>query len=129
MRGAASVASFAAAALVFQRELAPQQAARIVGYPLQPGFGGHTLLALLRGFAALRSRLGLLAGTERSVAVWTDTRGGTVQTNKQDLALATVAVSSPSRLRLPTWFAGFVLVAGGLLALAVAVLSGLRSEA
>jgi len=93
------------------------------GFDSRIGFGSW------RGMPDLGSRLGLLAGTERSVAVWTDTRGGTVQTNKQDLALATVAVSSPSRLRLPTWFAGFVLVAGGLLALAVAVLSGLRSEA
>ncbi len=33
--------------------------------------------------ADLGSRLGLLAGTDRTSAVWTDTRGGTVESNKQ----------------------------------------------
>jgi len=46
----------------------------------------------------LGSRLGLTSTDDRALAVWTDTRGGTVATNKQDLARGVVAFSEPERL-------------------------------
>jgi len=55
------------------------------------GFGSR------RGLPDLGSRLGLLAGGDRVLAVWTDTRAGTQANSKQDLALATVSVDEPVR--------------------------------
>jgi hypothetical protein len=48
------------------------------------GFGSE------RGLPDLGSRLGLVTGDDRAVAVWTDTRAGTEDSNKQDLARAVV---------------------------------------
>jgi len=47
----------------------------------------------------LGSRLGLVADDSSAYAVWTDTRAGSVDSNKQDLALARVAFSEPAGLR------------------------------
>ncbi len=44
-----------------------------------------------RGLPDLGSRLGLVAGDDRALAVWTDTRAGTEASLKQDLARAIVA--------------------------------------
>ncbi len=44
------------------------------------------------------SRLGLLSTDTRAYAVWTDTRGGSVKTAKQDLARGVVAFNDPPRL-------------------------------
>ncbi len=46
----------------------------------------------------LGSRLALASTQDRALAVWTDTRAGTVASNKQDLARAVVALSEPARL-------------------------------
>ena len=46
----------------------------------------------------LGSRLALVSTDDRALAVWTDTRAGTVVSNKQDLARAVVALSDPARL-------------------------------
>ncbi len=46
----------------------------------------------------LGSRLALVSGEDRALAVWTDTRAGSVATNKQDLARAVVSFSEPARL-------------------------------
>jgi hypothetical protein len=46
----------------------------------------------------LGSRLALVSTDARALAVWTDTRAGTVVSNKQDLARAVVALSDPARL-------------------------------
>ncbi len=46
----------------------------------------------------LGSRLALTSTDDRALAIWTDTRAGTVATNKQDLARAVVALSNPARL-------------------------------
>lgn len=46
----------------------------------------------------LGSRLALVSTADRALAVWTDTRAGTVASNKQDLAQAVVAVSEPTGL-------------------------------
>lgn len=54
------------------------------------GFGSR------RGLPDLGSRLGLLSTAERALAVWTDTRAGTQQSNKQDLATNTVVFDARS---------------------------------
>jgi hypothetical protein len=56
------------------------------------GFGGKN------GLPDLGSRLALLSGDERALAVWSDTRTGTRASNKQDLSSAVVAFSDPPRL-------------------------------
>jgi len=56
------------------------------------GFGSRNDLP------TLGSRLALVSTEDRALAVWTDTRAGTVVSNKQDLARAVVAVSEPERL-------------------------------
>lgn len=56
------------------------------------GFGSRNDLP------TLGSRLALASTADRALAVWTDTRAGTVASNKQDLARAVVAFSEPARL-------------------------------
>jgi hypothetical protein len=56
------------------------------------GFGSD------RGLAELGSRLGLVSTDERAMAVWSDTRAGTLKTRKQDIARGLVGVSNPPRL-------------------------------
>jgi hypothetical protein len=56
------------------------------------GFGSRNDLP------TLGSRLALVSAEDRALAVWTDTRAGTVATNKQDLARAVVSFSEPARL-------------------------------
>jgi len=68
--------------------------ARLSSQPFssQVGFGSKEDLP------TLGSRLALASTGDRALAVWTDTRAGTVATNKQDLARAVVAFSEPERL-------------------------------
>jgi len=77
------------------------------------GFGSE------RDMPDLGSRLGLLSTDSRAFAVWTDTRGGTFASNKQDLARAVVAFSDPARLSKPVElllrFGGLALALLGLL--------------
>ncbi len=54
------------------------------------GLGGD------RGMADLGDRLGLVATDGRALAVWTDTRAGTVADGRQDLASAVVDFPAPS---------------------------------
>ena len=49
-----------------------------------------------RGLPDLGSRLGLLSADRRALAVWTDTRSGTIASRKQDLAARVVTFSRPS---------------------------------
>jgi hypothetical protein len=56
------------------------------------GFGSD------RGLPDLGSRLGLVSTDERAMAVWSDTRAGTLRTSKQDIARGLVGVSDPPRL-------------------------------
>lgn len=72
------------------------------------GFGSE------RNMPDLGSRLGLVSSDSQAVAVWTDTRGGTEASNKQDLGRAIVAFSEGSWLRTPLRVGGPVLVALGL---------------
>jgi hypothetical protein len=72
------------------------------------GFGSD------RGLPDLGSRLGLVSGDDRALAVWSDTRAGSVRTGKQDIARGLVAISDPPRL--PDWLK-FLLRALGILAI------------
>jgi len=80
------------------------------------GFGSE------RDMPDLGSRLGLLSTDSGAFAVWTDTRGGTIGSNKQDLARALVAFSDPTRLSRPAElllrFGGLALALAGLLLVA-----------
>ena len=68
-----------------------------------------------RGLPDLGSRLGLVTDDSSAYAVWTDTRAGSVDSNKQDLGLAKVAIPEHSGLRKTAGYAlGF---GGGALAL------------
>jgi len=51
-----------------------------------------------RGIPDLGSRLGLLSTDTLAYGVWTDTRTGSLQTAKQDLARGVVAFNDPPRL-------------------------------
>lgn len=66
-----------------------------------------------RGMPDLGSRVAILSGARRTLAVWTDTRGGTTAANKQDIASALVTVTSGSTLRQPLRYAGLLVGAVG----------------
>ena len=53
------------------------------------GFGAK------EGLPDLGSRLGLISGDRAALGLWTDTRAGVPETQKQDLAAAAVAVTDP----------------------------------
>ncbi|HUR24217.1 MAG TPA: sialidase family protein [Acidimicrobiales bacterium] len=65
-----------------------------------------------RDLPDLGSRLALVSGTDRSLAVWTDTRAGTGASGKQDLASGVVEVSTRSGWRTPLEVVGVVLLVG-----------------
>ena len=71
------------------------------------GFGSE------RKMPDLGSRLGLVSDTSEARAVWTDTRAGTVVSNKQDIYGA--EVTFPARLSKPLKYA--LRYGGGVLAL------------
>ena len=76
------------------------------------GFGS------LQGIPVLGSRLAVYAGTDRSLAFWSDTSRGTVDTNVQDLAAVGVDVEEAGRRRPALVLLGALLLAlgGGLVA-------------
>ena len=79
-----------------------------------------------RGLPDLGSRLGLVSTDARAYGVWTDTRGGSVQTAKQDLARGVVAFNDPPRLsnadKTLLRIGGGVLILLGLATTAVALI-------
>lgn len=84
------------------------------------GFGSE------RGLPDLGSRLGLVASKASAVVVWTDTRGGTQASNKQDLAVVPVRFPGTGVLARSAPFlraGGMVLAVAGL---AAAVFAGRR---
>jgi hypothetical protein len=93
------------------------------------GFGSS------RGLAELGSRLGLVSTDERAMAVWSDTRAGTLKTSKQDIGRGLVGVSDPPRLAgwleaLLRW-GGTALIGAGVVVFLLGVLglgSRLRSR-
>jgi hypothetical protein len=86
-------------------------------------FDSRIGFAAKEGLPDLGSRLGLLSGDRFALGVWTDTRSGTPETQKQDLAAAVVAVSEPSRLsdsvESGLRYGGIGLILAGLAALAI----------
>ena len=84
------------------------------------GFGSN------RGLPDLGSRLGIVSTDELALAVWSDTRGGSVRTSKQDIASGLVAISDPPRLAgwlesLLRW-GGIALIVAGVAVLIAKVL-------
>ena len=79
------------------------------------GFGSD------RGLPDLGSRLGLISTSDRALGVWTDTRAGTRDSGKQDLAERLVAFNDPPRLagglKALLRYGGIVLALVGLLLL------------
>jgi len=69
-----------------------------------------------RAMPDLGSRLGLVSTDERAMAVWSDTRAGNPESNKQDLARGVVAFTDPPTLAGPVKV--LLLIGGILLALA-----------
>jgi len=61
-----------------------------------------------RNLPDLGSRLALVSDERRSLAVWTDTRGGSEAANKQDLARQVIAFSSSPAIRGPLRIAGLI---------------------
>jgi hypothetical protein len=61
-------------------------------------FSSRIGFGLERGLPDIGSRLGLLSTDTRAYAVWTDTRGGSVRTAKQDIARGVVGFNDPPRL-------------------------------
>ena len=81
-----------------------------------------------RGLPDLGSRLALLSLPRRAMAVWTDTRAGTVASGKQDLARGVVALSPGSRMRGPLRLGGALLLVAGVAA-AMAAVAGRLTKA
>lgn len=79
-----------------------------------------------RGLPDLGSRLALLSEDERALAVWTDTRAGTEQSRRQDLAMGTVDVEQEDALRDPLSAAGRATAGVGLLVLGSAAATAVR---
>lgn len=86
------------------------------------GFGSE------RGLPDIGSRIAVLSTDERAMAVWTDTRGGTEVSGKQDLARAVVAFSEPSPIRQPLRIAGVVLAGLGLVGIVAGVVPMVRNR-
>ena len=78
-----------------------------------------------RDLPDLGSRLGVLADDSSAYAVWTDTRAGSVDSNKQDLALARAVVPNATGTRraakLTLGYGGAALAVSGLLVLGSAL--------
>ncbi len=104
-------------------------AERLTSQPFssEVGFGSKVDLP------TLGSRLALASTDDRALAVWTDTRAGTVASNKQDLARAVVAFSEPERLSPGAQdglrYGGIALAVLGLLMLLVGLLSVISRRA
>ncbi len=103
--------------------------ARLTSQPFSSmiGFGSP------QDLPTLGSRLALASTGDRALAVWTDTRAGTVPNNKQDLARAVVAFTEPKRLSPAAQdglrYGGIALAVLGLLMLLVGLLGVLSRRA
>ena len=61
----------------------------------------------------IASQMAVVSEPERALVFWTDTRKGTIDTGRQDIALASVEARPPGRRRVALLALGTVLVAGG----------------
>jgi hypothetical protein len=88
-------------------------------------FSSRIGFGLERGLPDLGGRLGLLSTDTRAYGAWTDTRGGSVRTAKQDIARQVVAFNDPPRLSSGVEtllrLGGIVLIVLGAAALVAAV--------
>jgi len=84
-----------------------------------------------RGLADLGSRLGLISTNSRAYGVWTDTRGGSLNTGKQDLARGVVAFNDPARLSSAAkgglWAGAILLILAGIAVVALPLARSRRS--
>ena len=91
------------------------------------GFGAK------EGLPDLGSRLALVSGERSALGVWTDTRAGTPETQKQDLARGVIAVSDPARLSKTAEralrYGGLALGLAGLVLLGLVLSRALRRPA
>ena len=89
-------------------------ALRLTSRPFDSRIG----FAAKEGLPDLGNRLGLISDNRFALGVWTDTRSGTPDTQKQDLAAAVASVAEPTRLSDPVEkglrYGGIVLVLAGL---------------
>ena len=80
----------------------------------------------------LGNRLGLVSTDSSVLAAWTDTRAGTVASNKQDIGFVNVSVSNPSGLAmLPRYllrYGGLLLVLLGVVLLLAEIRHGRESQ-
>ncbi len=74
------------------RTFGPSLRVSTTAFDSRIGFGAK------EGLPDLGSRLGLVSDDRRALGVWTDTRAGTPQTQKQDIASAGLAFTSSSEL-------------------------------
>ena len=83
-------------------------------------FDSRIGFAAKEGLPDLGNRLGLISDDRFAMGLWTDTRSGTRQTQKQDLAAAVVSVTDPTRLSDPVKYGlrygGIALLFAGLAA-------------
>jgi len=91
-------------------------------------FDSRIGFAAKEGLPDLGNRLGLISADRFALGLWTDTRAGTPETQKQDLAAAAVSVSNPERLSSPVKdglrYGGIALALAGLAALGLWVRDG-----
>jgi hypothetical protein len=87
------------------------------GFDSQIGAGSEN------GLPDIGSRLGLVSDSSRVLAAWTDTRAGTVDSNKQDIAFARADVTRSAELsgavRVLLRFGGIALLLAAAAALVV----------
>lgn len=77
------------------RRFGPHMTLSDTAFDSRVGYGSE------RGLPDLGSRLGLVSGDDRVLAAWSDTRAGSTVSQKQDLAIAVVALpatTGPNRL-------------------------------
>lgn len=101
------------------RTFGPHRLLSTTAFDSTVGFGGS------RGMPDLGSRLGLVSDDDRVIALWSDTRRGTPDAVRQDVALAVVDVAGASTLGAPLRVAGVLAAAAGLVVL-VLELAGSR---
>lgn len=67
-----------------------------------------------QGIPVIASQMAAVSEPERAVVFWTDTRKGTVDTNRQDIAFAAVTVEAPTPTRWLLVGFGCALLVGGM---------------
>lgn len=66
-----------------------------------------------QGIPVIASQMASVSEPDRAVVVWTDTRKGTIDSNREDVAVAAVTVREPQGVRWPLLVLGAVIWTGG----------------